>query len=88
MITYTATPDAVGDSLALSALVGSLPLLTFFAMLLIAKASDGTVTRTGVRALDEVSLAVARGEAFLLLTLGFERLGFGAPNGRLMERRS
>ena len=39
MITYTATPDAVGDSLALSALVGSLPLLTFFAMLLIAKAS-------------------------------------------------
>lgn len=37
MNTYTALTDAVGGSLALSALVGTLPLLTFFAMLLLAK---------------------------------------------------
>lgn len=38
MSTYLAVPDAVGNSLGLSALVGSLPLLTFFIMLLAAKA--------------------------------------------------
>lgn len=39
MNTYTALTDAVGGSLALSALVGTLPLITFFAMLLLAKAA-------------------------------------------------
>lgn len=38
MNTYTALTDAVGGSLALTALVGTLPLLTFFAMLLLVKA--------------------------------------------------
>lgn len=38
MDTFTATTDAVGGSLVLSALVASLPLLTFFTMLLIVKA--------------------------------------------------
>ena len=39
MTTFTVVPDAVGHSLGMSALVGSLPLLTFFALLLIAKSS-------------------------------------------------
>lgn len=38
MSTYTALTDAVGGSLALSALVGTLPLITFFVMLLAVKA--------------------------------------------------
>lgn len=38
MNTYTALTDAVGGSLALTALVGTLPLITFFAMLLVVKA--------------------------------------------------
>ena len=37
MIAYTAVPDAVNGSLGLSALVGAIPLLTFFLMLLVAK---------------------------------------------------
>lgn len=38
MNTYTALTDAVGGNLALTALVGTLPLITFFAMLLLVKA--------------------------------------------------
>lgn len=38
MSTYTALTDAVGGSLAVSALVGTLPLITFFVMLLAVKA--------------------------------------------------
>ncbi|MDO5512424.1 L-lactate permease [Corynebacterium sp.] len=38
MTTYTALTDAVGGNLALSALVGTLPLITFFVMLLAVKA--------------------------------------------------
>lgn len=42
MSTYTTLPDAVGDSLALSALLGTLPLITFFVMLLVVKARAHT----------------------------------------------
>ena len=35
---FTATTNAVGGSLALSALVATIPLLTFFIMLLVVKA--------------------------------------------------
>lgn len=35
---FTAVTDAVGGSLALSALVATIPLLTFFIMLLVVKA--------------------------------------------------
>lgn len=38
MSTFIAMPDAVAGSVALSALVGSLPLITFFVLLLVVKA--------------------------------------------------
>ncbi|WFP15940.1 L-lactate permease [Citricoccus muralis] len=38
MDTFTALTDAVGNSVGLSALVGALPLITFFVMLLVVKA--------------------------------------------------
>ena len=55
MTTYTALTDAVGGSLALSALVGTLPLITFFVMLLAVKARAHV---SGLTAL-AVALAVA-----------------------------
>ena len=59
MNTFTAATDAVGGSVGLSALVGCLPLLTFFVMLLAFKASAYVAGLT--------SLAVA----LLVATLGF-----------------
>lgn len=55
MNTYTALTDAVSGSLALSALVGAPPLITFFAMLLLVKAAAHVAGLT--------SLAVALGVA-------------------------
>ncbi|MEO9248521.1 L-lactate permease [Citricoccus nitrophenolicus] len=59
MSTFTATTDAIGDSVALSALVGTLPLLTFFIMLL------------AVKARAHVSGAVALLVAIAVAILGF-----------------
>lgn len=55
MNTYTALTDAVGGSLALSALVGTLPLITFFAMLLVVKVAAHVAGLTSLA----VALAVA-----------------------------
>lgn len=57
--TYTALTDAVGGNLALSALVGALPLITFFVMLLAVKA------RAHVSGLTALAMAV------LVAVLGF-----------------
>jgi len=53
--TFTATTDAVGGSLALSALLGAVPLLTFFLLLIIVKAK---AWQAGIAAL-VAALAVA-----------------------------
>ena len=59
MTTFTAMTDAVGGSVALSALVGTIPLLTFFVMLL------------GVKARAHVSGATALLAAIVVAVLAF-----------------
>lgn len=60
MSTFTAMTDAVGNSVGLSALVGSLPLITFFVMLL------------AVKARAHICGAVALLVALLVAILGFQ----------------
>ena len=59
METYTAVTNAVGGSLGLSALVATIPLLTFFVMLL------------GVKARAHWSALVALAASILVAVLGF-----------------
>ena len=59
METYTAVTNAVGGSLGLSALVATIPLLTFFVMLL------------GVKARAHWSALVALAASILVAALGF-----------------
>lgn len=60
MQTYTAVTTAVGDSLGLSALVATIPLLTFFAMLI------------GFKARAHVSALVALAASIVVAVLGFK----------------
>ena len=59
MTTFTAMTDAVGGSVGLSALVGCIPLLTFFVMLLAFKTSA------------HVAGLTALGAALLVAIFGF-----------------
>lgn len=73
METYTAVTNAVGGSLGLSALVATIPLLTFFVMLL------------GVKARAHWSALVALAASILVAVLGFhmpaDLAGLGAVRG-------
>ena len=73
METYTAVTNAVGGSLGLSALVATIPLLTFFVMLL------------GVKARAHWSALVALAASILVAILGFhmpaDLAGLGAVRG-------
>lgn len=71
--TYTAVTDAVGGSLALSALVSTLPLLAFFIMLL------GFKARAHVAGL--VSLLVALGVAIFGFGMPWDLAGMSAFRG-------
>ena len=84
METYTAVTNAVGGSLGLSALVATIPLLTFFVMLL------------GVKARAHWSALVALAASILVAALGFhmpaDLAGLSAVRGgyphRILLRRS
>ena len=72
---FTAVTDAVGGSLALSALVATIPLLTFFIMLLVVKA------RAHWSAL--VALAASILVASLGFTMPFDLAGLSAVRGAI-----
>lgn len=72
---FTATTDAVGGSLALSALVATIPLLTFFIMLLVVKA------RAHWSAL--VALAASVLVASFGFTMPFDLAGLSALRGAI-----
>ena len=75
MNTFFAEPNAVGGSLGLSALVATIPLLTFFIMLLVVKA------RAHWSAL--VALAASILVASLGFTMPFDLAGLSAVRGAI-----